>query len=55
MKRKIIGSVLALAALASAALFGSKVRTSWAAAGLTGTPPEHLPTCRDRNCPGCKP
>ncbi|MEV5969534.1 hypothetical protein [Streptomyces sp. NPDC051921] len=51
MKRKIIGSVLALAALASAALFGSRAARATKGAG-PGQPctPHHV-----RDCPKCPP
>ncbi|MFI8823450.1 hypothetical protein [Streptomyces sp. NPDC053431] len=51
MKRKIIGSVLALAALASAALFGSKAARGTKAAG-TGQP---CTLHQVRDCPRCPP
>lgn len=54
MKRKIIGSVLALAALASVVLFGSKGARA-AAPGTDPARPGHKPTCTDRKCPGCQP
>ncbi|MER8041561.1 hypothetical protein [Streptomyces sp. NPDC094032] len=54
MKRKIIGSVLALVALVSLVLFGSK--GARAGTRVPGTArPGHKPGCTDRKCPGCQP
>lgn len=53
MKRKIMGSVLALAALVSALLFGSRYARGDAGTGTAR--PGHKPTCTDRSCPGCPP
>lgn len=52
MKHKIIGSVLALVALATAVLFGSK---GCGAQGTGSARPGHKPSCTDRGCPGCQP
>lgn len=52
MKRKIIGSVLALVALVSAVLFGSK---GGGAQGTGSARPGHKPSCTKRDCPGCQP
>ncbi|MEU6974844.1 MULTISPECIES: hypothetical protein [unclassified Streptomyces] len=52
MKRKIIGSVLALVALVSAVLFGSK---GYGAQGTGSARPGHKPSCTNRDCPGCVP
>lgn len=54
MKLKIIGSAVALAALASAVLFGSKGARG-GGLGTDSARPGHKPTCTKRDCPGCVP